>query len=187
MVSFRLSPNFFTVDAGHKAILFNKFSGLKEATYREGWHIKTPWLERAIIYNVRAMPTTIESKTGSMDLQQVKIALSVLYRPDQNKLQTIYRNLGKDYDQRVLPSIVNEVLKSVVAQYNSQTLLSQREQVSQKIKINMTERLRDFNIVLDDVSIVSLTYGTEFTKAIEEKQIAQQKAERAKFLVDKAI
>ena len=51
----------------------------------------------------------------------------------------------------------------------------------------MMQRLKDFNIVLDDVSIVSLTYGQEFTKAIEEKQIAQQKAERAKFLVDRAI
>jgi prohibitin 2 len=120
-------------------------------------------------------------------LQQVKIGLRVLYRPDQLKLHDIYRNLGKDYDQRVLPSIINEVLKSVVAQYNSQSLLSQREQVSNQIKLNMVNRLKEFNIILDDVSIVSLTYGSEFTKAIEQKQIAQQNAERAKFLVDKAI
>ena len=53
--------------------------------------------------------------------------------------------------------------------------------------MNMMNRLKDFNIILDDVSIVSLTYGQEFTRAIEEKQIAQQKAERAKFLVEKAI
>ena len=53
--------------------------------------------------------------------------------------------------------------------------------------MNMMQRLKDFNIVLDDVSIVSLTYGAEFTKAIEEKQIAQQKAERARYLVDRAI
>ena len=51
----------------------------------------------------------------------------------------------------------------------------------------MVNRLKEFNIILDDVSIVSLTYGSEFTKAIEQKQIAQQNAERAKFLVDKAI
>jgi prohibitin 2 len=53
--------------------------------------------------------------------------------------------------------------------------------------MNMVNRLKEFNIILDDVSIVSLTYGSEFTKAIEQKQIAQQNAERAKFLVDKAI
>jgi len=57
--------------------------------------------------------------TGSRDLQQVNIALRVLYRPDPTKLQTIYRNLGKEYDQRVLPSVVNECLKQCVAEYNA--------------------------------------------------------------------
>ena len=53
--------------------------------------------------------------------------------------------------------------------------------------MNMVNRLKEFNIILDDVSIVSLTYGPEFTKAIEQKQIAQQNAERAKYLVEEAI
>ena len=47
-------------------------------------------------------------------------------------------------------------------------------------------RLKEFNIVLDDVSIVDLVFGTEYTRAIEEKQIAEQQAERAKYLVEKA-
>ena len=51
----------------------------------------------------------------------------------------------------------------------------------------MADRCKDFYIVLDDVSITDLSFGPEFTKAIEEKQIAQQQAERAKFLVDQAF
>lgn len=50
----------------------------------------------------------------------------------------------------------------------------------------MTERAANFNIALDDVSITSLTFGREFTAAIEAKQVAAQEAERAKFVVEKA-
>ena len=72
----------------------------------------------------------------------------------------------------VLPSVVNEVLRSVVAQYNAATLLVQRESVSQQIKQGITLRLREFHIILDDVSITALTFGKQFTDAIEQKQIA---------------
>ena len=109
----------FQVDTGHRAIKFNKISGLGNYTYREGFHFILPWFERPIIYDVRSHPTTIKSVTGNKDLQQVNISIRVLYRPDQTQLADLYRSLGTDYDQRVLPSIVNEVLKSVVAQYNA--------------------------------------------------------------------
>lgn len=95
-----------------------------DKVHREGFHLLVPWIERPIIYDVRTHPTVIKSMTGSKDLQMISISLRVLYRPDPTRLPQLYRYLGTDYDARVLPSIVNEVLKSVVAQYNASQLLT---------------------------------------------------------------
>jgi len=176
----------YYVEPGNRAVKFNAFFGVQETVYREGYNLKIPILERPIIYDVRTHPKVIKSSTGSKDLQTVNLSLRVLFRPEPTRLAEIYRFLGMDYDARVLPSVVNEVLKSVVARYNANQLITQREQVSMRVKENLAERLRDFYIVLDDVSITDLHFEAEFTKAIEEKQIAQQQAERAKYLVQKA-
>jgi uncharacterized protein YqfA (UPF0365 family) len=77
----------------------------------------------------------------------------------------------------------NEVLKSVVAQYNAEELLSKRAEISQQIRAALIKRATAFDLILDDVSITHLTFGREFAKAIEQKQVAQQQAERQTWVV----
>jgi prohibitin 2 len=116
----------------------------------------------------------------------VNLTVRVLSRPDVTRLVDLHRSLGPEYDERVLPSIVNEVLRTVVAQFTASQLLSQRDQVSFKIRKSLEDRARAFAITLDDVSITHLTFGKEFSEAIEAKQVAQQIAERAKYIVEQA-
>ena len=87
----------------------------------------------------------------------------------------------------MLPSIVNEVTKAVVAQYNAAELLTKRDDVSKKIRDSLTMRAADFHILLDDVSITHLAFSKEYTAAVEDKQVAQQDAVRGKYIVEKAL
>uniref|UniRef100_A0A8C1N7S2 Prohibitin n=1 Tax=Cyprinus carpio TaxID=7962 RepID=A0A8C1N7S2_CYPCA len=164
----------YTVEGGQRAIVFNRIGGMQmDTVLSEGLHFRIPWFQYPIIYDIRAKPRKISSLTGSKDLQMVNIALRVLSRPVASNLPVLYQQLGKDYDERVLPSIVNEVCIFSLS-------------VSLLIRRDLFERAKDFNIILDDVAITELSFSREYTAAVEAKQVAQQEAQRAQFFVEKA-
>jgi len=129
-VSFVGGNCLYNVEGGHRAVMFDQIRGVLPKATTEGTGFKIPILQTPIIMDVRSRPREIRSVTGTKDLQMVNIYLRVLSRPREDKLPEIWQKLGTNFDDRVLPSVGNEVLKSVVAQYNADQLLSMREQIS---------------------------------------------------------
>ncbi|QEL63166.1 hypothetical protein CJJ09_005362 [Candidozyma auris] len=168
-----LQSAMYDVEGGKRAVIFDRLSGVQSKVIGEGTHFVIPWLQKPIIYDVRTKPKTIATTTGSKDLQNVSLTLRVLHRPEVMNLPRIYQTLGLDYDERVLPAIGNEILKSIVAQFDAAELITQREVVSARIRQELSRRANEFNIKLEDVSITHMTFGKD-------------RMPRAKFLVDRA-
>jgi hypothetical protein len=89
----------YDVKGGTRAVIFDRISGVKETVVNEGTHFLVPWLQKAIIFDVRTKPRTIGTTTGSKDMQMVSLTLRVLHRPDVQALPKIY--------QVGLPSLVS--------------------------------------------------------------------------------
>jgi prohibitin 1 len=174
----------FVVRPGEGVVLYNRFFGVRDLPYEEGLHFRWPGIDDIKYFNVRLQPRVLVTTTGTKDLQMVNIRLRVLFRPEVSHLPELYRTYAQDYDERVLPSVSNEILKAVVAEYQAEELIVKREAVSERIFTLMSKKLKDeFKIILEDISLVDIQFGKEFMMAVEQKQVAQQEAERFKFVV----
>lgn len=174
----------YKVEPGERAIVNNKFQkGISKKVRGEGYHLYIPFMQEIIKYDIRINPFDFKTYTGTKDLQKVDVKIRIFYRPLENFLPKIHLDYNKDYMNRILPSIGNEVLKAIIAQYDAEHLLKNREKVSKEIRDVLTVRAQNFDIVLEDVSLNELQFTSEFMASIEKKQVAQQEAEKYKYVV----
>lgn len=183
---YALYQSIYFVQGGFRAVKFNCITGLFDRTFGEGANFAIPYIETPVIFDIRNKPIEVPTSSGSRDLQTVNMAVRVLYQPNTENLHHIYREIGPNYAETVLPSLINEIIRAVIAQFNAADLLMKRPEVSNRIAIMLAERAKRFHIEITDVSITQMSFGKEYTNAVEAKQVAQQMAERAKFKVEQA-
>jgi prohibitin 1 len=85
------SQSLYDVKGGTRAVIFDRFAGVKEEVVNEGTHFLIPWVQRGVIFDVRTKPRSISTTTGSKDLQMVSLTLRVLHRPNVKALPKIYQ------------------------------------------------------------------------------------------------
>lgn len=163
---------------------FGKVTG-RELT--EGLNFKLPSpVEKVWVVDTRIQKQEASAQAASADLQVISSTLAVNFHLDRTKVGAIYRTVGPQYEDRILAPAIQEVFKATTAKYTASQLLTERPQVKEDARKLLLDRLSTYGIILDDLSIVNFDFSPEFNRAIEQKQIAQQDAERAGYRLESA-
>lgn len=174
------------VPAGHRGVLLR--FGAVAGVLGEGIHLIVPTVNAVELVEVRTQKEQAESSAASKDLQTVSATIAINFHVDPAAVGRLYQKVGLEYRNRVIDPAVQEALKVVTARYTAEELIRLRDKVKNEVQHDMTQRLRNYDIVVEPsgVSLTNFTFSDEFNKAIEQKQVAQQTAEKQKYVLDQA-
>ena len=168
------------VDSGHRGVLLHWSAvDVSNLPLDEGLHFVVPFQDTIVNMEVRTLKFTKDTSSASKDLQTVSTEVTVNYRASPNSVNTLYKEVGLDYENRIIQPAVEEVVKQVTANYNAEELITKRPQVKADIEEEITIRLHVFNIDTDVISITDFQFSPLFSQAIESKVEAEQKAQKA--------
>ncbi|MCI7241465.1 MAG: prohibitin family protein, partial [Bacilli bacterium] len=114
------------------------------------------------------------------DLQDIKTTLAVNYRVENKSATNLYKTVGNSYEQTILTPAIEESIKSIISKYTAEQTITLRPEVSSECMKELQEKVEKYGIVIDNFNIINLEFSEEYSKAIEEKQVAEQKLATAK-------
>jgi len=180
IVSGLLFASIYIISAGERGVLLTFGKPSMEAQ-GEGLHFKIPLVQSIKKMDVKTQKYESDSSAASKDLQVVSTKIAVNYHLVPANVPILYSEIGKDYQDRVIQPMVQEVVKASTAQFTAEELITRRPEVKEKIKELLKERLMERDIIVEDISITNFDFSESFNAAIESKVTAEQlklKAER---------
>lgn len=189
-----------TVGAGQRAVVFSLNGGTLPGQLNEGLHLVTPFVQSVVFYDVRTQTYTMSATSWEGELkgddslsaltndgQVVKVDISVRFHPDATKIYQIHQKVGPDFANKIIRPAVRSQVRVVIAQFPvNDVYAAKREEIERRIEANLRKSLADNNIILDEVLLRDVRFSEAFAGAIEQKQIAQQNAQRMQYVLQKA-
>ena len=148
-------------------------------TLGEGLHVVNP-ISHVSDVDVRVVKAQLEKANGgTKDLQVVHTDIVVNYRIDGTKAAHIYKEFGLDLQDKILIPAINESFKAVTAHYNSEELITKRDEVSAAIEQELQQKVAPYGLSVSSISLVNFGFSAEYQAAIEQKVIATQSTLKA--------
>jgi len=176
------------VGPGERGIRFH-FGKASDEVQSPGAYVYFPFFAGMTKVNVQVQKSEVEASAASKDMQEIVTHVAVNWSISPDKVVTIFKNVGNEDDilKRIIIPAVNETTKQAAAQRTAEDALIHRLDMKKDIDLGLKDRLAGYGITLHDVSIVNFKFSDEFTKAIERKQIAEQRAKESEYEAQQAI
>ncbi len=175
-----------TVPTGYVGVK-TKFGQVQDDTIQEGLNFKTPFVEKIVKIDCKTQKIEYEMEASSKDLQKIsQIRIAVNYSVDKQKANVLYREIGKDFKGVIIEPAIYETMKSAIAKYTAEELVTKRQEVSNLAQETLTNKMQEKGINITALSMTDLSFSEEFDQAIEKKQVVEQQTQQAKYELEKA-
>ena len=168
-----VSASYVVIPAGHTGVALT-FGKVEDTVLQEGLHFKVPFVQKIAVMDNRIVKLDVNTEAFSKDLQTITTVVAVNYHVGKENSQTVYKNVGLNFEEVLITPAVNEVLKAVTAKYTAVELVSSRAEVSMLLDDGLNEKLNGYGIFINELNIINWDFSEEYINAVEAKQVAEQ-------------
>jgi prohibitin 2 len=200
LVLFKILSPLVTVGAGERAVLFSLRGGTLTRVLDEGTHFIVPFVQRPVFYDVRTQTYTMSSTSWegevrgddslaarTSDGQEVRVDVSVRFHPDARGIHRLHQRVGPDYIRKIIRPEIRSQTRVAIAEFTVDDVYARkREEVQRRISDRLKASLSKNDLIVDEVLLRDLHFSDAYAAAIEQKQLAQQNAQRMQYVLQKA-
>lgn len=195
-----VSSTFVFIPAGNVGALYDRGTGIQNRVLGEGLNLTIPFWQKVQLFDARLQEYTMTAaadegairRDDSLDAptsdgQAVKVDATVLFMIDKSKAPELWRTVGTDYVNKLIRPFSRSQIRMVISRYTAPEIYSEKRQEAEAIMTReIAELLKDKNIIVDKVLLRAVYFSPEYSKAIEQKVIAEQLVKKAEFEVQQA-
>jgi prohibitin 2 len=179
-----ISQSTVVVPAGHRGVVLY-LGAVEDRVLSEGFSFILPFVEHAVLLEVRTQKYQAPATASSQDLQLVSTEVALNYHLDPKIVNDIYQTLGEDYPDRIIAPTIQESVKASTAKFVAEELITKREEAKARIGDVIRTTLVARGIITEQVFITDFQFSDDFVKAVESKVVAAQEVLRESNILEK--
>lgn len=193
LVASALIASFTIVPSGSSGVRVT-LGKVSDTVMESGLNFQIPLVQKTVVVNNQVQREDVQGEAASKDLQTVTYNVSVNYNVIASESAELYRTVGKSWSEVIIRPAIQESVKSAIAEYTAEELITDRTSVSNLMLEELNTRMKEYGINIAEINIITMDFSPEFDAAIEAKTVAtqqvlteQQNLEKAKVIAQQKV